>query len=373
MAEKRVIQKGKENELECNRTLIVYYVLNTSTTSSIEAENYSDAETDNFNILNLFTEQEMNEIDSHHGTEGIVAGSSTVDEVDSYCVELVGHNGITTLNIICFLLHDYSLNENILLAKTFVLITRRPHKFPCGDIKWSYACSCSRRIAELLKSGVAFIVEMPYDDFVDKYETCIHVQALKKIMCGFDSQNDIDATQFTVSDIVQHSNDQELSTVHSVAGSPYLLCVLLEASFGVVSWERDELKCSVCSGLLSGSCDHVKEVNKILEDDGETPDFVLSFMEYRYDRVGVGAKASWFLHAKSYMPIPFILPERLKQIMFETSECQIEMNQEGARLTQSIPEASTKLPVCPSCGSPWRPESPTLHDWLSETCNIILR
>jgi hypothetical protein len=32
-----------------------------------------------------------------------------------------------------------------------------------GDIKWSYACSCSRRIAELLKSGVAFIVEMPYD------------------------------------------------------------------------------------------------------------------------------------------------------------------------------------------------------------------
>jgi hypothetical protein len=163
------------------------------------------------------------------------------------------------------------------------------------------------------------------------------------------------------------------STVHSVAGSPYLLCVLLETSFGVVSWERDELKCSVCSGLLSGSCDHVKEVNKILEDDGETPDFIQSFMEYRYDRVGVGAKASWFLHAKSYMPIPFILPERLKQIMFETSECQIEMNQEGARLTPSIPETSTKLAVCPSCGSLWRPESPTLHDWLSETCNIILR
>jgi hypothetical protein len=45
-----------------------------------------------------------------------VVGSSTVDEVDSYCVELVGHNGITTLNIICFLLHDYSLKENILLV-----------------------------------------------------------------------------------------------------------------------------------------------------------------------------------------------------------------------------------------------------------------
>lgn len=51
-------------------------------------------------------------------------------------------------------------------------------------------------------------------DFVDKYETCIHVQALKKIMCGFDSQNDIDAAQFTVSDIVQHSNDQVKKVLH---------------------------------------------------------------------------------------------------------------------------------------------------------------
>lgn len=43
-----------------------------------------------------------------------------------------------------------------------MLITRRPHKFVCGDIKWSYACSCDRRIAEFLKSGVAFTVEMYY-------------------------------------------------------------------------------------------------------------------------------------------------------------------------------------------------------------------
>ena len=74
MAEKRVIEWRKEGEPKrhtlqkrkrkrtgmqqnANRLPRESDVLNTSTTSSIQAENYSDAATDNFNILNLFTEQ----------------------------------------------------------------------------------------------------------------------------------------------------------------------------------------------------------------------------------------------------------------------------------------------------------------------------
>ena len=166
-----------------------------------------------------------------------------------------------------------------------------------------------------------------------------------------------------------------MSNVHSVVGSCHLLCVVLENSFGVVGWDDSELRCFVCSGISSRSCDHVKEVSKVVndDDDGETCDFIELFIELRHNRASNGGKDSWFLRSKSYMPIPFILPQRLKQIMFETSECQIEMNDEGARLIPTIPVTGRKYALCESCNSPWRPESPTLFDWLSETCNIALK
>ncbi|XP_028404116.1 uncharacterized protein LOC114526796 [Dendronephthya gigantea] len=214
---------------------------------------------------------------------------------------------------------------------------------------------------------------MNYPDFVEQYESCFHVKSLKKILCGFDNQNDIDATQFAISEVVQRSTDQLPLTVHSVSGSPSLLCVVLESSFGVVCWERSELQCCLCSGILSASCEHVKEVSKLLEDDDEMPDFVELFNECRDDHVGVCAKASWYLRSKSYMAIPFVLPKQLKQVMFETSECQILMDDGGARLTPTLPDVNSKFTACPSCGSAWRADSPIAYEWLSETCNLILR
>lgn len=144
---------------------------------------------------------------------------------------------------------------------------------------------------------------------------------------------------------------QGISTVYSVAGSSHILCVVFENSFGVVGWERTELKCYVCSGLLASCCDHVREVSKVSELDCEIPDFVEGFVDARLNTGG--SRPSWVLRAKSYMAIPFHLPERLKQILFETSECQIVMNDEGACLIPTIPEATSKFSVCPSCGSAW--------------------
>ena len=48
----------------------------------------------------------------------MMVGVIGVNNVDSYSMELTGQNAITTLNITCFLLQDYSLDENILLVWT---------------------------------------------------------------------------------------------------------------------------------------------------------------------------------------------------------------------------------------------------------------
>ena len=67
-------------------------------------------------------------------------------------------------------------------------------------------------------STLCFTVE-----FVDKYETCTHTKVLKKILCGFDIQNNIDASQFTVSEII-HDN-QVRNSYTSNKSSIYALLI----------------------------------------------------------------------------------------------------------------------------------------------------
>ena len=114
-------------------------------------------------------------------------------------------------------------------------------------------------------------------------------------------------------------------------------------------------------------------MSKILEDDCEAPDFVESFLDKRHNHGDASAKPPWTLRTKSYMPIPFRLPRKLKQVMFESPECQIQTNDEGSILIPFLPESSSKFAACTTCKSPWRSDSPVLCEWLSETSNLILR
>lgn len=55
------------------------------------------------------------------------------------------------------------------------------------------------------------------------------------------------------------------------------------------------------------------EVSGVLEADDGNPDFICMFLEARFNNSTARGKANCFLRAKSYMPIPFELPERLKK------------------------------------------------------------
>ncbi len=149
-----------------------------------------------------------------------------------------------------------------------------------------------------------------------------------------------------------------------------MVCILLENyDFGVVGWEKGELGCCSCSSGVSSKCVHVKALAQVLENDSEKPDFVYVFLETRLNIQS--PKSTWFLRSKSYLPIPFELPEALNKIMFERTECHVPLCDEGICL---IPEILDNNPFakCNLCGSCWNSESLRDHDWY--TCaKLILR
>ena len=102
---------------------------------------------------------------------------------------------------------------------------------------------------------------------------------------------------------------------------------------------------------MSSKCSHVKVVADILKSDDKKSDFVYVFLATRFDS-NVCGKAPWFLRSKSYMPIPFELPERLSKIMFERSECHVQVSGDVVRMIPDIPNSNCVNEKCRLCGSP---------------------
>lgn len=61
----------------------------------------------------------------------------------------------------------------------------------------------------------------------------------------------------------------------------------------------------------------------------------------------------------------------LKRVMFETPEYNLLMGAQGVYLIPNIPESNNMYGSFRSCGSAWKKESPTAHEWLSNSCKVI--
>ena len=50
------------------------------------------------------------------------------------------------------------------------------------------------------------LIALIYIDFVERYETCLHIKSMKVILSGFDGQNGIDACNFPLSDVLEEDH-----------------------------------------------------------------------------------------------------------------------------------------------------------------------
>lgn len=101
-------------------------------------------------------------------------------------------------------------------------------------------------------------------------------------------------------------------------------------------------------------CIHTNELKRRSQIESEMPDFLCSFLEAgRVEQSGNDINNSWILKPKSYSPVPFDLPANLKQVLFESAECNVNMTDQGIIFIPTIPPEGNNKCRCTVCGSPW--------------------
>lgn len=60
---------------------------------------------------------------------------------------------------------------------------------------------CVERCVQQYNTDFVSFVDLA--EFVERYETCLHIKSLTQILCGFDNKNNIDACNFSISEVVE--------------------------------------------------------------------------------------------------------------------------------------------------------------------------
>ena len=102
-------------------------------------------------------------------------------------------------------------------------------------------------------------------------------------------------------------------------------------------------------------CIHTNELKRRSEIEREMPDSLCSFLEAgRVEQSGNGPNNSWILKPKSSSPVPFDLPANLKQVLFESAKCNVDMTDQGFVLIPTIPPEGNYKCRYTVCGFTWK-------------------
>ncbi|XP_066935338.1 uncharacterized protein [Clytia hemisphaerica] len=162
---------------------------------------------------------------------------------------------------------DFDQQKANLKRNKYVVVTRKYfQKNEDVDGNWIYFCSCDKATSTYIES-LSFDADLSQDI----KECCIHINCLVPIIAEIDYWEEEESIIGYQESFIR---EDEISDILREKGK---ILVVYRGSVGIVSNERSQLICYVCS---SGVCIHCNEVRRRRDDkDSNNPAFFDEFLE----------------------------------------------------------------------------------------------